>query len=262
MRLFKCGWGVRRALQAAALACGWVFLGFALNHTSAESGPETVSRLDVPFTLDVPTPHVAWGKPSPGTPIRAFVVPSVSEGRTLVELAERTDLRFDTVMIDDAWDVNTWTVGTDENYESRNYNLVYKYLEEDLSKPTPYEVMVLPSLHGWNRLPPAVRESVRKRVEQGAGLVLIHPTTGLPAPDDPPSERPLNNFAPDYSVAPDGELWDQSPLVDVLSDRLDNSGFRQIRPDAVTAGAWSNVAVHYITCNVPLETFPAADLKH
>ncbi len=194
--------------------------------------------------------------------MHAFVLPSVSEGRTLVELAERMDLTFDTVMIDEAWDVNTWTVGTDENYEARNYKLLYQYLEQDLRKPTPYDVIVLPSLHGWNRLPTAVREMVRKRVEQGTGLVLIHPTTGLPAPDDPKVQGPLNDFADAYEVPPGEDLWDLSPLVGALSDRLDARGFREIRPDAVLAGSWKGVGEQFITANLPLESFPTDYLKH
>jgi hypothetical protein len=252
-----------RSLCAALVAALVVFLialGPGQNVTAAP--PETVGRLEAPFTLTVPTPHVAWGKPSAGAPVRAFVIPSVSEGRTLVELAQRMDLTFDTVMIDEAWDVNTWTGGTDQDYEARNYRLVYKYLEEDLGKATPYDVIVLPSLHGWNRLPPAVREGMRKRVEDGTGLVLIHPTTGVPAPDDPPTERPLNDFAPDYEVSPGEELWDLSPLVGVLSDRLDRRGHREVRPDAVTAGPWTRAAEHFVTANLPLEAFPTEELKH
>ncbi|PYV09380.1 MAG: hypothetical protein DMG23_11020 [Acidobacteria bacterium] len=68
----------------------------------SEARPGSPARIDAPFTLAVQTPHVPWGKPSAGPPVRAFVVPSVSEGRTLVELAERMDLTFDTVMIDES----------------------------------------------------------------------------------------------------------------------------------------------------------------
>jgi len=243
-----------------SLLCAIAGGGFA--QMPGQPLPKTSTRIDAPFTLSVETPHVAWGRPSPDGPIRAFVVPSVSEGRTLVELAERIDLQFDTVMIDEAWDANTWTVGTNDNYEARNYNLAYKYLEEDLTKDTPYDVIVLPSLHGWNRLPQAVRESILKRVEQGTGLVLIHPTTGIPAPDDPPTERPLNDFAPAYEVAPSEELWDLSPLVGVLSDRLNSRGFREFRPDAVAAAPWKSVTEHFITANVPFDSFPTDYLRH
>jgi len=225
----------------------------------SEARPGSPARIDAPFTLAVHTPHVPWGKPSAGPPVRAIVVPSVSEGRTLVELAERMDLTFDTVMIDESWDVNTWTVGTDENYEARNYKLLYQYLEEDLAKPVSYDVIVLPSLHGWNRLPSSAREMIRKRVEQGTGLVLIHPMTGLPSPDDPKVEGPLNDFAPSREVPPGDELWNLSPLVGVLSDRLDSRGFREIRPDAVAAGPWKMAGEHYITLNLPFESFPFDD---
>ena len=218
--------------------------------------------LDVPFTLDIQTPHVAWGKPSPLPPVRAFVIPSVSEGRTLVELAQRIEMTFDTVMIDEAWDVNTWTVGSDKDYESRNYKLAYQYLDEALTKDVSYDVIVLPSLHGWNRLPPTSRQTILKLVERGTGLVLIHPTTGLPAPDDPKVEGPLNNFAPSREVAPGEDLWELSPLVGVLSDRLNARGFREVRPDAITTGPWKSVSPHFITANVPLESFPDDYLKH
>jgi hypothetical protein len=234
----------------------------SLVRTTAAEQKENQSRIDAPFTLTVETPHVVWGKPSPTGPVRAFAVPSVSEGRTLIELSERIDMKADTVMIDDAWDVNTWTVGTDDNYEARNYKLAYKYLEEDLTSLTPYDVIILPSLFGWNRLPQAVRDSIRKRVEQGAGLVLIHPTTGIPAPDDPQVTGPMNNFAPSRDVAPGEGLWDLSPLVGVLSDRIDARGFREIRPDATAAGQWKSASNNFITADVPFESFPTDFLKH
>lgn len=254
--------GARMKIVSFALVLCGVMLVLPSLRPAAQSAASAPARLDVPFTLNVPTPHVAWGKPLPGNPLRAFVVPSVSEGRTLVELAERLDFRFDTVMIDEAWDVNTWTVGTDANYEARNYKLAYQYLEEDLAKPANYDVIVLPSLFGWNRLPQGVREAIRKRVEQGTGLVLIHPTTGIPAPDDPKVVGPLNNFAPAREVAPGEELWDISPLAGVLSDRIDARGFREIRPDATAGGPWHRVAQHFITNSVSIEDFPIDELKH
>ncbi|HXJ91675.1 MAG TPA: beta-galactosidase trimerization domain-containing protein [Terriglobia bacterium] len=225
--------------------------------------PEAAApRVDAPFTTQVESPHVPWGKPYPGPPIHAFVVPSVSEGRTLVELAERMNLTFDTVTIDDAWDVNTWTVGTDENYEARNYKLLYRYLAEDLTSSKAYDVIVLPSIHGWNRLPAEAKAAIRQRVQQGAGLVLIHPTTGLLAPDDPKVQGPLNDFIDSYDVPTGDELWEISPLVGALSDRLDARGFREIRSDAVAGGPWKAAVGHYITDNVPFEAFPADYVKH
>ncbi|MGH6631474.1 MAG: hypothetical protein ACREB3_17230, partial [Burkholderiales bacterium] len=72
----------------------------------------------------------------------------------------------------------------------------------------------------------------------------------------------MNDFAPDYEVSPGEELWDISPLVGVLSDRLNSRGHREIRPDAVATGAWKRAADHPITSNVPFESFPGDYLKH
>jgi len=260
---------IRQRLSGAREFWPGLFIGLLLlppTRLLARNDAEgTAARVDAPFTPSVETPHVAWGKPSPGRPIHAFVVPSVSEGRTLIELAERMDLTFDTVMIDDAWDVNTWTVGTDDNYEARNYKLLYRYLVEDLTSSKPYDVIVLPSLHGWNRLPVAAQEAIRNRVERGAGLVLIHPTTGLPAPDDPKVQGPLNDFIDAYEVppsTPENDLWSLSPLVGVLSERLDARGFREIRPDSIAEGPWRVVTGHYVTRNVPIDSFPTDYVKH
>lgn len=236
-------------------ALGW-------RNPQAAPAAATEKRIDTPFTLAVKTPHVSWGVPWGGAPIHVLVVPSVSEGRTLVELAERFPLTYDTIMIDSAWDVNTWTVGTGKNYEARNYKLLYHYLAEDLDSNAHYNVIVLPSLFGWNRLPMDVRDGILTRVKSGAGLVLIHPTTGIPAPDDPKTTRPMNDLAPDYSVSPGGKLWEVSPLVGVLSDRLNDHGFLEVRSDAVTTGAWRAARSSFITNNVPFASFPGSYLKH
>ena len=243
-----------------AACCIWITARSVSSAADGQAGPE--KRIDAPFTLDVKTPHVAWAQPWGGNPVHALVVPSVSEGRTLVELAERFPITYDTVMIDTAWDVNTWTVGTGKDYEARNYKLTYQYLSEDLASSAHYDVIVLPSLFGWNRLPQGARDAILKRVQEGAGLVLIHPTTGIPAPGAPPVEQAMNIHAPEVAVAPGGKLWEVSPLVDCLSDQLDSSGHLHVLPNAVSGGAWKAVAESFITDNVPFDSFPAEDLKH
>jgi hypothetical protein len=46
-------------------------------------------RFEAPYTLEIETPHVKWANPLPGGPIHLLAVPTVGEGRTLVELAQR-----------------------------------------------------------------------------------------------------------------------------------------------------------------------------
>lgn len=243
-----------------AASVGWAVL--SVLGIAANSPTTSPKRIDAPFTLAVKTPHVAWARPWGGKTLHALVVPSVSEGRTLVELAERFPITYDTVMIDSAWDVNTWNVGTGKNYEARTYGLVYKYLAEDLPSTAHYDVIVLPSLFGWNRLPQDVREGILRRVREGAGLVLIHPTTGIPAPGTPKVSPPLNIHAPSFAVAPGGKLWDVSPLIDCLSDWLDSHGQLRVLPRAITDGAWKPATRSFITDNIPFDSFPAHYLKH
>jgi hypothetical protein len=262
MKKSRCALRIRQIPVSFFLVICCIGIGICGMSSASGAQAEPGTRIDVPFTLDVKTPHVAWAQPWGGKTVHALVVPSVSEGRTLVELAERFPITYDTVMIDAAWDVNTWTVGTGKNYEARDYKLTYKYLAEDLASSAHYDVIVLPSLFGWNRLPQEVRDAILKRVQEGAGLVLIHPTTGIPAPGEPPVTQPLNIHAPDVAVAPGGKLWEVSPLVDCLSDQLDSSGHLHVLPRAVTGGAWKAVTESFVTDNVPFESFPATDLKH
>ncbi len=243
----------------------FIFAAFTTLTVPASVAQATAEqRIDAPFTLTVKTPHISWGNPWAGAPIHALVIPSVAEGRTLIELAERFPLTYDTVTIDTEPGVNTWTIGTGQNYQARNYKLLYSYLAADLNSNAHYDVIVLPSLFGWNRLPQEVRDAILKRVREGAGLVLVHPTTGIPAADDPKSTLPLesNSITPGYAFSPGGKLWEVSPLVGVLSDQLDSGGSLQVRPDAVTTGPWKATHPSYITDNEPFASFPADYLKH
>lgn len=247
----------RILLAAAALAIVFVMV----QQSPAQTEPAPSHRVTIPFTRAVVTPHIPWDIPSAGPPIHAFIVPSVAEGRTLIELAERIPLNYHAVMIDQRWDIDTY-IGTDQDYEARTYPIVYQYLAQDLTAPTPYDVIVIPSLLGWNRLPPAAREAIRKRVREGEGLVLIHPTTGLPSPGQPHFPLPTNHLANPGKLWPGQELWDLSPLVGVTSDYLGRDGQPQIPPDAVTAGPWKIAATNFIDANLPLAAFPYKYLKH
>ena len=77
--------GVGRALALGAAA----WLGLAAAGSSLRGATKPVARHDVPFSTEVATPHVPWAKTLPAGPIRGFFVPSVTEGRDMVELMQR-----------------------------------------------------------------------------------------------------------------------------------------------------------------------------
>jgi hypothetical protein len=109
-------------------------------------------RFEAPYTLEVETPHVRWANPLPGGPIHLLAVPTVGEGRTLVELAQRLSLDLTTVSIDPDWDVNKWTMSFGADYGARaekgDLKLVYSYLEQELTSQKNFDAILLPVNHG------------------------------------------------------------------------------------------------------------------
>ena len=194
-------------------------------------------RLEAPYTLEIETPHVEWANPLPGGPIRLLAVATVDEGRTVIELAQRLSLDLSTVTIDPAWDLNKWTMCFGEDYGARaergDLNLIYSYLEEELTPPNRFDAMLLPLVHGWRRLTPRSREAVLRRVREGCGLVLIHPfaseVSALLPQEEPPSE----------------------------ADELDEPR----RPGRTEKSPWRSAADHYITRAIPVETFPSEHVE-
>src|SRR3954471_23220546 len=128
-------------------------------------------RFEAPYTLQIESPHVKWAKPLRGDPIRLLAVPTVGEGRTLVELAERLSLDLTTVSIDPDWDVNKWTMAFGKDYGARaekgDLKLIYSYLEQELTSDKNFDAILLPLNHGWEMLTAASRAALKRRVEEG-----------------------------------------------------------------------------------------------
>ncbi|MBL8174239.1 MAG: beta-galactosidase [Bryobacterales bacterium] len=184
----------------------------------ARRGPS--SRLETPYRMDIETPHVKWANPLPGGPLRLLAAPSVSEGRTAIELAQRLSLDLTTVSIDPEWDVNKWTMCFGRDYGARaergDLKLIYSYLEQELTSEKHFDVILLPLAHGWKELTEASRAAIGKRVESGCGLVLMRP------------------FSCPYSPL-EAEGGDDGPWE---------------------KAAWKRTGEHYIARAIPVETFP------
>ncbi len=197
----------------------------------------SAKRFEAPYTLDVVTPHVNWAKPLAGGPIRLLAVPTVSEGRTLVELAERLSLDLTTVSIDPDWDVNKWTMAFGNDYGARaekgDLKLVYSYLEQELTSDKKFDAILLPLNHGWEQLTTASREALKRRVREGCGLVLIRP------------------FADELSPLTPLKL---NPEIGELEEPK--------QPGRTESSAWHRTSDHYITRAIPVESFPFLDLQN
>lgn len=221
---------VTAGLAAAAATAATQDVGLGVRRGTGE-------RFEAPYTLEVQTPHIKWANPLAGGPIRLLAVPSVSEGRTLVELAQRLSLELTTVSIDPAWDVNKWTMAFGRNYGARaeqgDLKLIYSYLETELTGDKRFDAILLPLNHGWEALSPASREALLRRVREGAGLVLIRPFRAELAPLVPLTEpeRPVDASAP-------------------------------VEPGPGEKGPWKRTTDHYITRAIPIEHFPFQYIEH
>lgn len=202
----------------------------------ARRGPS--QRLETPYSLEVETPHVKWARPLEGGAIKLLAVPSVSEGRTVIELAQRLSLDLTTVSIDPAWDINKWTMSFGRDYGARaergNLRLIYSYLEQELTSTKQFDAILLPLNHGWKQLTEASRKAIAERVAAGCGLVMVRPFSS--------PLSPLELQTP----AADGE--------DELEDPRD-AGRMEKSP-------WRRAGDHYITRAIPLETFPFQFIEH
>src|SRR5690242_21947176 len=106
--------------------------------------------------------------------------------------------------------------------------------------------MVIPGLNGWSRMTRATRDAIFHRLEDGAGLVLLHPFVG---------DVKGHPFKGD-EAAGDERIWELSPLVGVPDDTLNERGYPEINRDAVSKGKWELGQAHFISEGFPLELLP------
>jgi len=232
-----------------SLVSAFLLVSFAYGQEAGVGG-SAFHKNDITYSTEVVTPHVKWATSLPGGPIKSFFIPSVQYGRDMIELMQRLSLQPTTVSIDPSWDISCWGIGDYYGHEYRgdrdDFQTVYGYVEKDLLSPAQFEVMVIPGLNGWSRLTRASRDAILRRVQSGAGLVLLHPFVG---------DVKGHPFKGDEPVG-DERIWEVSPLVDVANDTLNERGYPEVNQDAVTKGKWELAQKHFITEGLPLELLP------
>src|SRR5678810_1465775 len=205
-------------------------------------GGSTFVKNDITYSTAMATPHVPWATKLPQGPIKSFFIPSIQYGRDMVELMQRIQLEPTTDSIDSSWDINCWGIGDYYGHEYRgdrdDFQTVYGYVEKDLTGNAQYEVMVIPGIIGWSRMTRATRDAILRRVQEGAGLVLLHPFVG------DVKGHPFKGDEP----AGDERIWEISPLTGIPDDTVNERGYPEINRDAVTKGKWESGLPHFITC--------------
>jgi len=194
-------------------------------------------RYDIDYSMAVETPHVKWAKPFNGGKIKTFFVPNIGFGREVIEMAQRFDIDYETVTIDRNWDTNKWGLGDfyDKRASQGDFSILYDNLQNALCSDEVFDVLVIPGINGWGFLPEAIKKAIRKRVEDGAGLIIHRPLHGIDLPKDE-------------------TLSDLSPLLPDFEEEFTFDGYAKPNYGVLTNQAWKPCG-HYITHGIPFEAF-------
>ncbi|MBN1445548.1 MAG: beta-galactosidase [Candidatus Omnitrophica bacterium] len=121
-------------------------------------------KLDPSFV----TPHIPWAKPLAGKPLKVLVIAPTWTQRDTVELAQRLDITYDTLMSLDGKQLGN------NQYAGTPFDPVImdKELEEKLSKPL--DVIILGKMY-WTAIPRRYQLEILKKVHAGRGLLLVMP---------------------------------------------------------------------------------------
>jgi len=142
-------------------------------------------KLDIDLSTEIVTPHPVWGKPLDGGALSVFFAPNVPHAREVIELAQRFEIDYETVLIDRNWDTNKWGLG--DFYDLRGAiwddRLLMKNLENAVCSDKHFDVMFIPGINGWRRFTDRAKNAILKRVEDGAGLVINQPQHGVDMPE-------------------------------------------------------------------------------
>jgi hypothetical protein len=145
-----------------------------------EAGEMAEKTYDIDYSTQVETGHPEKLKAFLNADMKVFFVPSVRYGREIVELVQRTGLGFDTVTYDRAWDLNKWGIG--DFYDIRaaigDFRVILANLERVLTSDEHFDALVIPGINGWSHFTPPTRQAILRRVEAGAGLILVKPFHG------------------------------------------------------------------------------------
>lgn len=206
-------------------------------------------KYDITYSTDIDSGYPKRLEAFPHQNLRVFFVPSVRYGREIVEFIQRTGLKVETVTNDRAWDLNKWGIG--DYYDIRasigDFHIIQQNLENVLTSDEHFDVLVLPGINGWDEFSSKTKAEIKKRVEAGAGLILIKPFHG----GEPDNSSELDLLSPLHN------LFEEQLGIDENAD----GGYPKIEFDLLRKERWV-AEKHYITDGIPFELFPYEELAY
>jgi len=212
--------------------------------------PSYERQCDLNLSTEVVQKHLKWAQPFAGGTLKVFFVPDAHAGREIMELIQRMDICYESVTIDRNWMFNCWGLGDFYNeYRSHlyDYSMMYQNLENAMCSNEHFDVLVLPEIKGWGEWTEKTRQAILKRVEEGAGLVLIKPYLGKD-----PKGNPLQS----------PELEALSPLIPIYNEGYDEGAFPVRDLELQKRAHWQIAQPHYITDSFSFDLIPFEDLSY
>ena len=231
--------------------------------------PKFEKKYDINFTTDVITPHSKWAKPLAGGPVSALFIPNLGGGRDVIELAQRFDIDFETVLIDRSWDANKWGLG--DFYDLRaaiwDDSIVMQNLENAVCSDLHFDVMFIPGINGWRRFSDKAKDAILKRVKDGAGLVINQPSHGAEMPKvegSLPAILPKDREEGGYRPPSHNDKWlaELCPLIPLHEERYRPDGYGEIDYDVLKHDDWIFEDSHYISKNFPAGEIDFSNLAY
>ncbi|MEN6304584.1 MAG: beta-galactosidase trimerization domain-containing protein, partial [Armatimonadia bacterium] len=142
---------------------------------------------------EVVTPHVPWGNPLAGGPIKAIVLCDDFVAREVIELKQRlqmdlTYVKFRTMFWDEELYCGDRSVSTPEQANKR----LLDYL-----KANKYDLFIISGFNWNTHFKPETRAALMEQVKAGAGLIAI----------EPDGVKDGEELAPILGVAKDRSMW-------------------------------------------------------
>jgi len=230
--------------------------------------PSFEKTYDINLSTEVETPHSKWAKPLAGGPVSALFVPNVQSGRDVIEIAQRFDVEFESVIVDRNWDNNKWGLG--DFYDKRggiwDDKIVMQNLENAVCSDMHFDVMFIPGINGWRRFSDKAKDAILKRVQDGAGLVINQPQHGVDLPKvegSMPAILEKDREDGQYRAPTHNDKWlaELSPLVPLHEERYLPDGYAGIDYDVLRHDGWV-FSDHYIAKNFPTKEIDFTQLGY
>ena len=145
-----------------------MFLGVFLT-ISGVFAQEEDPPIDVPYNMNMVTPHLKWANPYAKGKLKIFMVFGLMENRNVIEVAQRLNCDFETVTLVVGEEPIKWSLGGEGIYDKRSEDEILRGVTQKIKKGG-YDVIILGGGQ-YKDYFKEVEKEVNNQVKKGTGLI-------------------------------------------------------------------------------------------